>query len=64
MASAPLVLLIVLCFIGPAYADDATPTVRAGVDAYNRGDIATAFRLLSEAAASGNSDAQVNLGYM
>jgi uncharacterized protein len=34
------------------------------VDAYNHGDFALAFRLLSQGAASGNSDAQVNLGYM
>jgi uncharacterized protein len=57
-------LLIALSLTRPALADDATPVVLAGVDAYNRGDIATAFRLLSTEAASGNSDAQVNLGYM
>jgi hypothetical protein len=57
-------LLIALSLTRPAFADDATPAVRAGVDAYNRGDIATAFRLLSAEAANGNADAQVNLGYM
>lgn len=48
----------------PAAAFDATPEVLAGVTAYNHGDIATAFHLLGAEAARGNSDAQVNLGYM
>src|ERR1700735_5306132 len=41
-----------------------SPTVVAGVEAYNRGDIATAYRLLSSEADHGDSDAEVNLGYL
>ena len=40
------------------------PVVAAGIDAYNRGDIPRAYRLLRERADAGDSDAQVNLGYM
>lgn len=57
-------LLALLLLTTQAVAFDATPKVLAGVEAYNRGDIATAFRLLSEEASRGNSDAEVNLGYM
>lgn len=40
------------------------PDVVAGIQAYNRGDHARAFRLLKAQADAGDSDAQVNLGYM
>ena len=36
----------------------------AGIDAYNSGDFATAFRDLKSAADAGDADAEVNLGYM
>ena len=36
----------------------------AGMEAYNRGDIATAYRLLSHEAKAGDPEAQVNLGYL
>jgi len=41
-----------------------TAAVRAGIDAYNRGDAALAFRLLTAEADRGQSDAEVNLGYL
>lgn len=47
-----------------AAAFDATPTVIAAMAAFNSGDKATAFEMLSREAAAGNSDAQVKLGYM
>jgi TPR repeat protein len=59
----PAVLLLLL-LAGTVRAQDTTPGVLAGIDAYNRGDQATAFRLLKAAADAGDSDAQVNLGYM
>ena len=40
------------------------PRLLSAIEAYNRGDVATAFQGLSALAAGGNSDAQVNLGYM
>ncbi len=58
------VLLCLLLLTTPAVAFDATDGVVAGVEAYNHGDLATAFSLLSAEAARGNSDAEVNLGYM
>jgi TPR repeat protein len=58
------VLLCLLLLTTPAAAFDATPEVVAAAEAYNHGDIATAFRLLNTQAARGNSDAEVNLGYM
>ena len=36
----------------------------AGMDAYNRGDIASAYRLLAPEARAGDPEAQVNLGYL
>lgn len=36
----------------------------AGIEAYNRGDIATAYQLLHAEADAGDSQAQVNLGYL
>jgi TPR repeat protein len=58
------VLLALLLLTTPAIADDATSEVLAAVDSYNHGDITTAFRLLRAEAAHGNSDAEVNLGYL
>lgn len=57
-------LLCLLLLTAPAAAFDATPGVVAAVQAYNHGDVTTAFSLLSIEAARGNSDAEVNLGYM
>jgi uncharacterized protein len=34
------------------------------MQAYNKGDVATAYRLLRQEADAGDSDAQVNLGYL
>jgi len=50
--------------IGEARAQDTSTSVIAGINAYNRGDFATAFRLLKTASDAGDSDAQVNLGYL
>lgn len=41
-----------------------TTLTDAGMQAYNRGDFATAYRLLQQSAESGDPEAQVNLGYM
>jgi TPR repeat protein len=45
-------------------AQDATSSAVAGIEAYNRGDISSAFRSLKLAADAGDSDAQANLGYL
>jgi len=45
-------------------AQDVAPSVVAGIEVYNRGNVADAFRLLKTAADAGDSDAQVNLGYL
>jgi TPR repeat protein len=50
-------------FSPEAVADAHSDTV-AGIAAYNSGDYATAFQLLSGAAKHGDADAEVNLGYM
>jgi TPR repeat protein len=55
-------LVFVLAVIGSAHAQ--SETALAGMQAYNRGDVATAFRLLRQAADAGDSEAQVNLGYL
>jgi TPR repeat protein len=47
-----------------ARAQDVAASAVAGIEAYNRGDISGAFRLLKPAADAGDSDAQVNLGYL
>lgn len=39
-------------------------TALAGMQAYNSGDFATAYTLLSQAADAGDPEAQVNLGYL
>jgi uncharacterized protein len=53
-------LLLGLLLAGAADAQE----VGAGIDAYNRGDFTAAYRLLRAAADAGDSDAQVNLGYL
>lgn len=60
------VLIVIVGWISPSsgYAFDATVAVETGYAAYNRGDFATALRLLSSAAAHGNSDALIGLNYM
>ena len=47
-----------------AHAQDIPAAVAKGIVAYNRGDVAGAYRLLKAASDTGNSDAQVNLGYL
>lgn len=47
-----------------ACGDHGAARLAAGVDAYNHSNIALAFMNLRAAADCGNSDAQVNLGYM
>lgn len=54
----------VLGFCAAAEADAQSLTARAGMQAYNRGDIAAAARLLREAANAGDAEAEVNLGYL
>jgi TPR repeat protein len=45
-------------------AQNVVPSVVAGIDAYNHNDIPGAYRLLKAASDAGDSDAQVNLGYL
>ncbi len=47
-----------------ARAGEIPEAVTAGVAAYNRDDYAAAYRLFAPEAAAGNSDAEVNLGYL
>ncbi|UYN97107.1 MAG: sel1 repeat family protein [Enhydrobacter sp.] len=53
-------VLVGLLVAGRSEAQD----VGAGIDAYNRGDVSAAFALLKSVADAGDSDAQVNLGYL
>ncbi|MEI6204242.1 MAG: tetratricopeptide repeat protein [Enhydrobacter sp.] len=59
-----LALLAVMLSTWSAAAQDVASAVLTGIAAYNRGDIATAYRLLRAASDAGDSDAQVNLGYL
>lgn len=62
-----LLLMLVLTFaVNLARADDSqpSPNVIAGISAYNRGDFNTAYVLLKQEADRGDSDAEVNLGYL
>lgn len=64
-----LLLLIALALgftANIARADDSQPSaaVVAGINAYNRGDFNTAFAALRQEANRGDSDAEVNLGYL
>jgi TPR repeat protein len=47
-----------------ASASAQTAATLAGMNAYNSGDFATAYRLLSAEADAGDAEAQVNLGYL
>jgi TPR repeat protein len=57
-----------ICFAAAVFvaaqADAQSVTALAGMQAYNRGDIGTALRLLHEAAVAGDAEAEVNLGYL
>ncbi|MEO6307400.1 MAG: tetratricopeptide repeat protein [Nitrospiraceae bacterium] len=53
------VVLSIVCLAVPAWAD-----YKAGEDAYNRGDFATALREWRPLAEQGNPEAQVNLGQL
>jgi uncharacterized protein len=59
-----LLLISALCFASEVTAQDVGTSVIAGIGAYNRGDFSTAFRVLKMASDAGDSDAQVNLGYL
>jgi len=67
---AGLLALALLACGGKAWAKDratgghGTAAVIAAIDAYNRGDIGFAYRALRAEAERGDSDAQVNLGYL
>jgi TPR repeat protein len=47
-----------------AVASAQSANTLAGMEAYNRGDVAAAYRLLDQEAKSGDPEAQVNLGYL
>ena len=49
---------------GLAAASAQSANTLAGMDAYNHGDVAMAYRLLSQEAKAGDAEAQVNLGYL
>lgn len=55
-----LIALLLLSFPFPACSDE----ISDANDAYNRGDYATAFKLIERLAVQGDLDAQYNLGYM
>jgi uncharacterized protein len=57
-----IVLIWLLNPTGPVMAQ--SQRTLAGMQAYNSGDVATAYRLLRQEADTGDSDAQVNLGYL
>lgn len=59
-----LMLLFAPLLSWAAAAQDVAPSVLAGIVAYNQGNIVTAYELLKTASDSGDSDAQVNLGYL
>ncbi len=54
-----LLALVVVLVAAPAWAD-----FKAGVEAYARGDYATAFKEWRPLAEQGDADAQYNLGFM
>lgn len=64
MPAAALLLLSSLCLPGPAHAQDVAlnAAVKAGVEAYNRGDYPSALQAWRPAAEKGNADAQYNVG--
>jgi TPR repeat protein len=68
VAAARLLLGAVLALsfgiVTDAVAQYPPAPVIAGIEAYNKKDFATAFRLLKGAADAGDSDGQVNLGYL
>jgi TPR repeat protein len=51
--------LLIVCLVVPAWAD-----FQAGMDAYDRGDYATAWREWQPLAEQGNPGAQFNLGQL
>jgi hypothetical protein len=52
-------VLSIVCLVVPAWAD-----FQAGMDAYNRGDYGTAFRVWRPLAEQGDANAQVQLGIL
>lgn len=62
MARGAIILLLTLAAWGAPAAQSIEASVLAGIQAYNKGDVGTAFSLLKRAADAGNSDAEVNLG--
>jgi len=64
MARGAIILLLTLAAWGAPAAQSIEASVLAGIQAYNKGDVGTAFSLLKRAADAGNSDAEVNLGYL
>jgi TPR repeat protein len=58
------VVLLLTAFSSAGQAQGTESSVLAGIQAYNRGEIGAAYKLLKQAADRGDSDAQVNLGYL
>jgi TPR repeat protein len=54
----------VLVIAATARSDAQSAQTLAGMNAYNAGDVASAYRLLNDAANAGDPEAQVNLGYL
>jgi TPR repeat protein len=68
MRCRPLALLLSLAVLSQPREEQPRPQPSAdlvnGINAYNRGDFATARNLLQAAADRGEPEAMVNLGYM
>ena len=59
-----LAAVMLVALTTPMLAQDAAPAYIEGVEAYYRGDYATALRVYKAHAALGNADAQLSLGSM
>ena len=64
LVAAGLIVAVLSLSAGAVTAADSRLITTAGIAAYNAGDHANAYRLLKSAADLGDSDAEVNLGYM
>jgi TPR repeat protein len=59
-----ILVLAASTILGTTVVSAQSSTALLGMQAYNRGDIPTAYRLLRQAADAGDPQAQVNLGYL
>lgn len=59
-----VLLCLAIIVMGVSAVQAQSGTTLEGMQAYNRGDFTTAYRLLRQAADGGDPEAQVNLGYL